>query len=575
MKEKQIHLVWMGLLLAVSLVVLIGCSGGGSSGSAGSSTTPSYDVAGETSGLLGTGLVLQNNGTDDLAITGDGWFKFPTRIKDGSTCNVTVLSQPTSPDQTCKVLNGSRTISGDSITDLTVECSTTMLETFDDGGLNSGYWHSSGEYDRRVVNGELQYRLAGAGEFAFDYLPFLDKECGKISADVRIAEPVYTGTGDEDFRVRLQSCGYHTTTEDEAPGSSIGDVVPAITWRGTAAYYSVYKCITEECSTPEAVVHLTPSEGVLLGEAAPNSTVTLLIDWDNLAPGQFTFQMNNGVPLHFDPVAAGAPINAAVPNKPEKYLGLQVASLEPAVMLAIVDNVTDGDRVENFNGKYVDGSFWKKTNGSRRIENGKLVLETAQEFVDDPTADNRLNNTTTLRGNYDLIFTGDEVVEADMALDPSTFVVDGTPADSVEVFAMLEMEYRPPGANRKDYTNFFAIRAALEEGPQGVTAEMLAFGCVDSSCISKHTIANDKQTFNTPVAKGMTYHLSIEHMGNGLFDITLDGMETLSVDLSSIAEFGATEFAGVRLSTASQGTDSPGEEAFVRAMFDNVRSGRL
>jgi hypothetical protein len=54
--------------------------------------TATYTIAGTVSGLTGTGLVLQNNGTDSLSITADGSFTFSTPIADGSTYNVTVLT---------------------------------------------------------------------------------------------------------------------------------------------------------------------------------------------------------------------------------------------------------------------------------------------------------------------------------------------------------------------------------------------------------------------------------------------------------------------------------------------------
>ncbi|HSH28223.1 MAG TPA: hypothetical protein VK972_10735 [Wenzhouxiangella sp.] len=55
----------------------------------------------------GRGLVLQNNGGDDPAIAADGSFTFATPLADGSSCAVTVATQPTSPSQTCTVANGS------------------------------------------------------------------------------------------------------------------------------------------------------------------------------------------------------------------------------------------------------------------------------------------------------------------------------------------------------------------------------------------------------------------------------------------------------------------------------------
>jgi hypothetical protein len=453
-----------------------------------------------------------------------------------------------------------------------------MLETFDNGELNSGYWHTSGEYDRKIVDGQLQFNLVSAGGYVADYLPFLDTSCGKVSADVTITDTVSTGTNDKGLLALLQSCSYHTATDGEEPGSRIGDVNAQIILRGDQVYFRVFRCLSNDCSK-DSIEYLNPggNGGELLGTVPPTSTATLLIDWNTLTPEQFTFQLNYNDAVTFNPVEAGWAIDATVPNQPEKNLGVRIAALsdpdDNAEMTATFDNViVDGLLYDNFdNGKYLDGSLWQKTDGKMQIENGRLFLETGQEFVGDSDADNRFNSTS-LKSHDDMILNA-EVVEIDMTLDPATFVVDfgDNPA---EVSAQFQMEFRPPGADQKDYTNFFVIRAALQENPLGVTAEILAQGCADFSCTSKHTIANDKQRFTTPVVKGQTYHLKIEHLGNGAFDVTLDSNETLSVDLSAITEFASTELSAVRLRTASRRTDIIGEEAFIRAYFDNISAGR-
>ncbi|HKI44989.1 MAG TPA: hypothetical protein VKA08_06590, partial [Balneolales bacterium] len=427
-------------------------------------------------------------------------------------------------------------------------------------------------------SGQLQFSLAAAGGLVYNYLPFRNKVCGKVSTDVAITNTAFTGTGDKSFRTRLQNCGYHSTTAGEAPGVRTGDVDSAIVLNGTQAYFQVYRCLNDDCNTPDSVEYLTSggSTGVQLGTVPLFSTATLLIDWNTLSPNQFTFQLNNDLPIKFDPVAAGAPINADVPNVPEKYLGAQLVLSDPndiAEMTAVFDNVTDGLLSDDFNsGKYLDGSFWMKTDGRRQVENGRLLLETGQEYVGDSSADNRFNYTSLI--SNDEMIPNTEVVEADITLDPATFVI-GLGGNHTEVYALLEMEFRPPGAGQNDYTDSFVIRAALREGSPGVggTAEISAIGCADYSCTSKHSIANDNQTFNTSVVKGQSYHMKIARQGNEVIDITMDNQEILTVDLSDITEFASTEFYDLALRTASRGTDTPGEEAFVRAFFDNVQAG--
>ncbi|HVK67352.1 MAG TPA: hypothetical protein VM694_22860, partial [Polyangium sp.] len=79
-------------------------------------------IGGTVSGLAGTGLVLQNNGKDDLSVAMDGAFQFTTPETDGDTYDVTVSVQPTNPAQTCVVEAGKGTVEGVDVTGIQVKC---------------------------------------------------------------------------------------------------------------------------------------------------------------------------------------------------------------------------------------------------------------------------------------------------------------------------------------------------------------------------------------------------------------------------------------------------------------------
>jgi large repetitive protein len=98
-------------------------------------TTNSYRVGGRVSGVAGSGVVLQNNGGDDLSVNGDGVFQFATAVESGSTYSVTVKTQPTNPWQTCSVSAGSGSIGGADVTDVLVSCVTNRYQV---GGTVSG-----------------------------------------------------------------------------------------------------------------------------------------------------------------------------------------------------------------------------------------------------------------------------------------------------------------------------------------------------------------------------------------------------------------------------------------------------
>lgn len=94
-------------------------------------TTTRFTVRGTLSGLIGS-VVLRNNGSDDLTLTANGDFVFPTALVEGSPYQVTVLSQPT--NQQCTVTSGSGSIGSADISGVAVAC--TSLSRL--GGTISG-----------------------------------------------------------------------------------------------------------------------------------------------------------------------------------------------------------------------------------------------------------------------------------------------------------------------------------------------------------------------------------------------------------------------------------------------------
>jgi predicted transcriptional regulator len=85
------------------------------------STTPTYAVGGNLSGLSGT-VVLQDNGGDNLSVSANGPFAFATKLAGGAAYAVTVKTNPSG--QTCSVTNGSGTIGSADVTNVAVSCST-------------------------------------------------------------------------------------------------------------------------------------------------------------------------------------------------------------------------------------------------------------------------------------------------------------------------------------------------------------------------------------------------------------------------------------------------------------------
>jgi hypothetical protein len=72
---------------------------------------------------------LQNNLADDLTVTANGNYSFSRKLKNNSSYNITVLTQPQNPPQTCIVSNGSGKILSNNITNITISCATNTVIT--------------------------------------------------------------------------------------------------------------------------------------------------------------------------------------------------------------------------------------------------------------------------------------------------------------------------------------------------------------------------------------------------------------------------------------------------------------
>jgi cysteine-rich repeat protein len=83
-----------------------------------------FYIGGNVSGLAGTGLNLDLNGVEVLPITTNGEFTFNTVYPDGTTYIVTVSQQPSTPPQQCDVVNGTGTIAGVNVTNISIMCTT-------------------------------------------------------------------------------------------------------------------------------------------------------------------------------------------------------------------------------------------------------------------------------------------------------------------------------------------------------------------------------------------------------------------------------------------------------------------
>ena len=92
------------LLSTLLIAGWLSACGGGGGGGGGTITPPpqSYTIGGTVSGLTASGLVLQNNGGDNLTVAANATsFTFPTKVAANGAYAVTVMTQPT--NETCTV----------------------------------------------------------------------------------------------------------------------------------------------------------------------------------------------------------------------------------------------------------------------------------------------------------------------------------------------------------------------------------------------------------------------------------------------------------------------------------------
>jgi Galactose oxidase, central domain len=137
-RTMKMNSLTKSLVVTVAMLAMFGCTGTphtqGSGGSGTNSSSTTYTIGGTVSGLTGTGLVLQDNGGDNLTITASGSFTFATAVASGKPYAVTILTQPTTPSQTCTVANGSGSATAN-VTTVQVSCAVPSLSI---GGSVSG-----------------------------------------------------------------------------------------------------------------------------------------------------------------------------------------------------------------------------------------------------------------------------------------------------------------------------------------------------------------------------------------------------------------------------------------------------
>jgi hypothetical protein len=120
-----------------------------------------FSISGTVTGLTGSGLVLSDNGTDTLPISGTGSVPFTFKTQVPGAYSVTVQTQPSNPSQTCIVTNGMGSATAN-VTNVQVACSS----GFTIGGNVSGL---SGSGLVLTDNGTDTLSITGTGSVSFTF----------------------------------------------------------------------------------------------------------------------------------------------------------------------------------------------------------------------------------------------------------------------------------------------------------------------------------------------------------------------------------------------------------------------
>ena len=236
--KASVQVVFGAFLFGLSLMALTACGGG--NGGGGSSAT--YTVGGTVSGLTGSGLVLRNNGGDDLPASASGLFTFATKVANGAAYAVTVRTQPTNPAQTCVVTNGNGMMGSNNVTNVAVDCTIIVSGTFigvdygisgDDGSFGITPLDGAGNFTSTsvennagtVVSGIFDtgtYTVSAGGAIIMNFNDGVVSVDGSaiVSADMNTGEQAYIDIEVKQAQTNFTSANLDGTYEVVTYGNS-------------------------------------------------------------------------------------------------------------------------------------------------------------------------------------------------------------------------------------------------------------------------------------------------------------------------------------------------------------------
>lgn len=453
-------------------------------------------------------MTLLDDGRDELTVTTNGSFTFKTPLAGGASYDVTVATQPT--DELCTVTHGSG-VANANVTSVVVSC----VRISSIGGTLSGL--NSGDSVTLLDNGKDALSLTANGKFAFS------------------------------MRLPVGSA-YKVTVGTEPVGEKC-----TIT-HGTGVVAGNVTNIAVSCATAP-----THTIGGTVSGLTTGDSVTLLdngADALNVkANGKFTFKtpVDTGtsykVTVGIQPAAEDCTItgatgivgsanvtNVAISCVPTHTIGGAVTGLRAGGSLTLLDNGTDALTV-TANGKFTFktplalGATYKVTVGTQPVgdicriahRTGKVTGNVTNISVSCTAV-----ATHTIGGTVSGLKTGDPITLLDNGADALTLTASGpftfkTPLDTGALYKVT-IGAQPPGEDCTVITgtgivgnaNVTTVEVTCSTAGThtiGGTVSGLKSGAsvtlLDNGTDAVKVIANGKFTFNTPLAPGSPYAVTV------------------------------------------------------------------
>lgn len=124
-----------------------------------------YKISPTVSGLSGSGLVIQLNGPlETLSVAENGKISFSNTLTSGSEFTVTVLTQPTSPNQSCTVTGGTGRVGSSDVESILINCDS---ERYALSGTVAGKDAASTDLVLENTIDGSTVNISGSGTFSF------------------------------------------------------------------------------------------------------------------------------------------------------------------------------------------------------------------------------------------------------------------------------------------------------------------------------------------------------------------------------------------------------------------------